>query len=299
MSALSNCVTCGIVFHAWLRCSATSCGARRSSPRARPRPTSRSRAARASGRRWRRSRRRLAARCRSCVITRFANSFTSSCEMRPPGPLPGDLRRCRRRSRAPAGGRTARPGAVRPRTGRRQRDRRPAGARPRCPPRRPADAPSRQRAQPRLPGAGVATGAGAAASACGGLRLRRRAGHALIDDQHGLPELHLVARLHADLRDDAGQRGRHLDGGLVGFELEHRLVDRQRRRPASPAPSGTSPCATFSPRFGSLNSMAMSPVLSDRSAVMAGFGFSGLMPRSLIALATTRRRRPASPRASA
>ena len=48
------------------------------------------------------------------------------------------------------------------------------------------------------------------------------------DAQDGLTDLDLLAELHIDVGDLAGDRRRHFDGGLVGFELEDRLVLRDR-----------------------------------------------------------------------
>ena len=90
MSALSNCVTCGIVFHAWLRCSAVLrrmpvIGLRSTSPHfaksGSAGPTMPARAVPLAAAAW-----PLLPRL---FITRLANSFTSSCVMRPPGPVPG------------------------------------------------------------------------------------------------------------------------------------------------------------------------------------------------------------------
>ena len=89
MSALSNCVTCGIAFQAWLRCSAVLrrmpvIGLRSTSPHfaksgsAGPTPTGA--AAPLAAAAW-----PLPPRL---FITRLANSLTSSCVMRPPGPVP-------------------------------------------------------------------------------------------------------------------------------------------------------------------------------------------------------------------
>ena len=62
---------------------------------------------------------------------------------------------------------------------------------------------------------------------------RRRA--AVVDDQHDLTGLDLVAGLDLDFLDGAVDARRHFDGRLVGFELQHRLVLRRCGRPASPA----------------------------------------------------------------
>ncbi len=44
-------------------------------------------------------------------------------------------------------------------------------------------------------------------------------------DEHRLTGLDLVAGLDADFFDLTGDVRRHLDRRLVGFELEHRLID--------------------------------------------------------------------------
>ena len=107
MSALSNCVTWGMVFHAWLRCSAVlrrmpDMALRSTSPHfeksgsAGPLPAGRDAAAA-----W--------PPLPKLFITRFANSLTSSCVMRPPGPVPvtwltsTPISRARRRTEGAAG----------------------------------------------------------------------------------------------------------------------------------------------------------------------------------------------------
>ena len=90
MSALSNWVTCGIAFHAWLRCSAVLrrmpvIGFRSTSPHllksGSAGPPAAGLAAPLAAAAW-----PLPPRL---FITRLANSLTSSCVMRPPGPVPG------------------------------------------------------------------------------------------------------------------------------------------------------------------------------------------------------------------
>ena len=49
---------------------------------------------------------------------------------------------------------------------------------------------------------------------------------ALVDRQHDLPDLHLVAGLDLDARRPSRRRRRHFDGGLVGLELDDRLILR-------------------------------------------------------------------------
>jgi hypothetical protein len=61
-----------------------------------------------------------------------------------------------------------------------------------------------------------------------GVRLRRRCVSGLVDDENDLTDIHLVTGVDAHLLDDAAHRRGHLDGRLVGFELEHRLVALQR-----------------------------------------------------------------------
>ena len=58
--------------------------------------------------------------------------------------------------------------------------------------------------------------------------LGRRTRRPLIDDGDGLARLHLVPGLDANLLHHARQRRRHFDGGLVGFELQDRLIDLDR-----------------------------------------------------------------------
>ena len=77
----------------------------------------------------------------------------------------------------------------------------------------------------------------ATAGACGGgvaaLRLGRRLacrlrlvgrGGAVVNREDRLADLDLVAGLDLDFLDPPGHRRRHLDGRLVGFELDDRLV---------------------------------------------------------------------------
>ena len=112
----------------------------------------------------------------------------------------------------------------------------------------------------------------------------------VVHGQDDRADLDLVALLDPDFLDDAGDRRRHLDGGLVGLELEDRLLARDRVADLDQH-RATSPPATFSPSSGTLNSVIQSyggPLRTrlGRQAI-AGFGFSGLMPRSLMAFCTT------------
>ena len=50
----------------------------------------------------------------------------------------------------------------------------------------------------------------------------------VVHGQHDRADLDLVALLDLDFLDDAGHRRGHLDGGLVGLELEDRLLARDR-----------------------------------------------------------------------
>ena len=91
MSALSNCVTCGIAFQAWLRCSAVLrrmpvIGLRSTSPHLREIRQRRADRRSAAPRRWPPRPGRC---CRCCSSRAWQNSLTSSCVMRPPGPVPG------------------------------------------------------------------------------------------------------------------------------------------------------------------------------------------------------------------
>jgi hypothetical protein len=50
----------------------------------------------------------------------------------------------------------------------------------------------------------------------------------IFDGQNGLANLDLVAGLDLDVLDLSGHRRRHLDGRLVGLELQDRLIFDQR-----------------------------------------------------------------------
>ena len=252
MSALSNCVTCGIAFHAWLRCSAVL----RRMPRHRlaldlaPLGEIRQRRAR-----------RMPARAAPLAaaawplpprlfITRLANSLTSSCVMRPPGPVPGTWR--------DVDADLARQPAHRRRGGRGGDVRRRAGGGGGGAGAAAADAPAamfvtdalgrsgacRCLQVPQVPagacgacrcGCGLPC-AGAAASGFGAFAARRlqpcapwhrcaRSAGTVFKRQHRLARLDLVAGLDLDLGDLAGDVRRHFDRRLVGFELE-RPADR-------------------------------------------------------------------------
>ena len=47
---------------------------------------------------------------------------------------------------------------------------------------------------------------------------------AILDAQHHLADLDLVAGFHVDRGHASGDGGRHLDRRFVGFELENRLI---------------------------------------------------------------------------
>src|SRR4029079_10048989 len=51
---------------------------------------------------------------------------------------------------------------------------------------------------------------------------------AVVDSKNHLPDFHLVALLDFDLADRSRHRRRHFDRGLVGLELEDRLIHRER-----------------------------------------------------------------------
>ena len=58
-------------------------------------------------------------------------------------------------------------------------------------------------------------------------RLRRvclLGGRAIGNGEHDLPDLHFLARFDAHFTDGTGDARRHFDGGLVGLELEDRLI---------------------------------------------------------------------------
>ncbi len=58
-------------------------------------------------------------------------------------------------------------------------------------------------------------------------RLRRvclLGGRAVGNGEHDLPDLHFLARFDAHFSDGTGDARRHFDGGLVGLELEDRLI---------------------------------------------------------------------------
>ena len=275
MSALSNWVTCGMVFQARLRCSAVL----RRTPliglaldlAALAEVGQRARLQRRGGAAGRGG---LAGAAEAAhhALGELLDVVDARCARRDRCPSPA---RCRRRSRARAGGRTARPGPTSRAEGAGQR-RRPADARRRCP--RPAPSAVRPRPVRPAPAAGAGCGrlparaprlpraaSGFGGSACGGAPA-----HAHVHDQHDLARLHLVARLDADVLDHAGQRRRHFDGRLVGLEFEDRLVHLRPCRRSSPARSSTSPCATSSPRFGRTNSAKANPREQSAFAVQRG-----------------------------
>ena len=230
MSALSYCVTCGIVVHAALRCSAVLRRMSRIGLRSIVAPLARSRAAARpatprgrSGRRRvmqplarapsrRRSRCGRRARCRHLVDVDAELAREAAHRRR-------GRRRRRRAGRAGAGGRRGRARARLMSTTLRhvatslpaRRGRSAFGAlrRRRWLGRRPA-----RRA------AGAAAAAAAAFALAAPARRRRRSSTVRID----LADLDLVARLDLDVLDDAGDRRRHLDRRLVGLELEDRLI---------------------------------------------------------------------------
>ena len=94
-----------------------------------------------------------------------------------------------------------------------------------------------------------------AAAAASALRCGAPAA-AVVDAQDRLSDLDLVAGLDLDVLDAAGDRRRHFDGRLVGFELEDRLIFRDVS-PGLTSTRSTSPPSTFSPSSGSVKSVTM------------------------------------------
>ena len=91
-------------------------------------------------------------------------------------------------------------------------------------------------------------------------RLRRvclLGGRAVGNGEHDLPDLHFLARFDAHFTDGTGDARRHFDGGLVGLELEDRLIFSMVS-PGLTSTRTTSPAAMFSPSSGSLNSVGIS-----------------------------------------
>ncbi len=246
MSARSCCVTCGIVAHAALRCSAVlrrtaRIGCRSISPH-------REKSGSGSARR----RRRPAAG--GSVTIRLACAFTSSIEMRPPLPLPATWSMSTPSSRAMrrtdgAAGATGSSGAAGSAAGRAPRLMsttfsgpgrgahrarlvgRLAASRLRRAARVPASSSGTFAAvigaRPRAACAGgAARRLGSTGAAAGRLRLVGRRS-AVVDGEDRLADLHLVAGLDLDFLDPAGHRRRHLDRRLVGLELEDRLIFRR------------------------------------------------------------------------
>ena len=93
-------------------------------------------------------------------------------------------------------------------------------------------APARRlRRPPRRLGAAACRGCGAAAFGAAPRlrrRRRRRCRRRVVHGQDDGADLDLVALLDLDLLDDAGDRRGHFDRRLVGLELEHRLIARDR-----------------------------------------------------------------------
>ena len=277
MSARSCCVTCGIVAHAALRCSAVL----RRTARIGCRSTSPQREKSGSG-----SARRRAAAAPRRSTSRLACAFTSSIEIRPSGAAAGTSfdvdaelarhaahRRRRRRRRqfrrrggrcrrsAPAAPRLMSTTFLRARARRRPRRRTAPADRPPDPSRRPCrgvvdlipglDVRLRRRGSSSFAGSRRPAPHPPRSlwpSAFAGSRLRRRLpsraptsaasarrfarSAAVLDAQDRLADLDLVAGLDLDLLHLAGDRRRHFDRRLVGFELEDRLIFRDACRRA-------------------------------------------------------------------
>ena len=263
MSARSCCVTCGIVVHAAVRCSAVL----RRTARIGWRSISPQRVKSGSGSAGTAP---PAAAGRAATI-RLACALTSSTEMRPPVPLPATWLMSTPSSRAirrtdGAAGATGSSGAAGSAAARAPRlmsttfRPRACGTRLRRPRRlcRPsaalALAPSTccsssgasrlgaicracrlaPAASPARPSARLSRRCGAASPRD---RLRRASARGAaaaigVDGQDRLADLHLVAGLDLDFLDAAGHRRRHFDGGLVGLELEDRLIFRDACRRA-------------------------------------------------------------------
>ena len=269
MSAESYCVTSGICAHDAPRCSAVL----RRTPRIGWRSISPHLLKSGSGSAARRAAAAPAAGAAGAdAISRFACAFTSSIEMRPSSPVPTTSSMSTPSSRAMrrtdgAAGAEVRPsdGGSTARSARRARNRRP------CRP-GPVRLRSRRllRSEPlcrgrRLSGARLRRRLASAASA----RRGRPGGRgAVVDAEDRLADFDLVAGFDFDVFDFPGDRRGHFDRRLVGFELEDRLIFRQRVAGLTSTRS-TSPAAMFSPSSGSVKS-----AIYDT----AGFGFSGLMP---------------------
>ena len=258
MSALSNWVTCGMAFQACDRCSAVLrrmpvIGLRSTAPHFEKSGSATEPPESVATLAWPPPPR--------LDITCLVKVLTSSWLMRPPGPVPrtwseidAELagqpahRRRGRRQRAAVGGR-------RSRTAGRKRQHLVACGRPapRPAPRAAADLPRSVGPSPspgpalKLRSVGLSPSPGPLAlSPPPGLRpppvatplppsarARRRArrggrgavaGARLLDHQHRLARLHLVAGLDPHFLDPAGHGRRHFERRLVGFELQHRLI---------------------------------------------------------------------------
>ena len=136
---------------------------------------------------------------------------------------------------------------------------------------------------------------------------------AVVEREHDLPDLHTLALLDLDFLDRAAHVRRHLDRRLVGFELEDRLVflDRiPRRHQQTYDVAAGDVLAQFwkceigghvlaiSSQLSALSGAAFSippstfiqhSAFSIQHYTVAGLGLSVLMPKSLIAWATTER----------
>ena len=174
--------------------------------------------------------RRAGRRRRSPLIRRLACAFTSSIEIRPSSPVPATSSMSTPSSRA-----------MRRTEGAAGADGPPDAGCVGTPVGRRATKSTTLSRWPALDGLRRRLGLarrGCAASAVGGAlgRGRRRcgrrrrggAGAVVLDAQDRLADLDLVAGLDLDVFDCAGDRRGHFDRRLVGFELEHRLILRQR-----------------------------------------------------------------------